>query len=264
MRFWGVRGSLPIARADVLQYGGNTSCVSVDCGETLAVFDAGSGIAELGRHLAGRGVRRIDLFFSHVHWDHVLGLPMFQPLHDPGVEIHIYGETRGGADFRTQLDTVVGPPYWPLGLRDFHAALTVHDLSPGETVTLPGAVTVRTLSGNHPNQTLVYRLEGGGKSLVYALDCEAEPQVFRALTEFARGAGLLVWDASYLPQDLPAKRGWGHSCWEEGAALREMAGIGQAVMSHYAPEYTDDILRKAESLVPSGVFFAWEGMEVQL
>lgn len=255
---------MPVARADHLEYGGNTSCVSVDCGKTLVVFDAGSGITELGRLLSGVSGRRIDLFFSHVHLDHILGLPGFQPLHDPAMEIHIYGERRGNVSFRTQLDTILGPPYWPLGLNDFRAGLTVEEIAPGQTVPLPGGLTMRTLRGNHPNLSMFYRLEGSGKSAVYALDCEIEPGIFRALTDFAQGAGLLVWDASFLPEDLPARRGWGHSTWEEGAALREAAGIGQAFMAHYAPEYTDDLLREAERLAGASVRFAREGMEVIL
>lgn len=262
--FWGVRGSLPVARAEFLEYGGNTSCVSADCGETLVVFDAGSGLPELGRRLAGGPGRRLDLLIGHVHLDHILGLPCFQPLHDPAMEVHLYGEARDGLRFRERLEAVLGPPYWPLGLDDFRAKITVHELTPGQTFELPGGITVRTLRANHPNGCLLYRLDGGGKSLVYALDCETEPETFRELAEFARGAGLLVWDAAFTPEDLPARRGWGHSSWKDGAALREAAGIGAAYMAHYAPEYTDAFLRELEEKAGPAVRFAREGMEVLL
>lgn len=93
---WGVRGSMPAASEEFLQYGGNTSCVSVDCGGFLAVFDAGTGLVQLGRRLKNSSIKRIDLFFSHLHMDHVIGLYGFHPLHDPEMEIRLYGEAREG------------------------------------------------------------------------------------------------------------------------------------------------------------------------
>lgn len=261
---WGVRGSMPMAGAGYVEYGGNTSCVSVDYGEGIAVFDAGSGLVRLGNSLKGRQKKRIDLFVSHVHLDHIIGLCSFQALHDPEMEIHLYGEARCGVGFREQLDAVLSPPYWPLSLADFRARIEVHELKPGDQAALgaSGEVTVSALRGNHPNLCLLYRMESAERSIVYGLDCEMEENIFRELVQFSRGADLLIWDACYTEDDLARRRGWGHSCWEEGAALAREAGVKLALMAHYASEYTDEFLREQERLAGSAVRFAREGMEI--
>lgn len=261
---WGARGSVPMACAGYLEYGGNTSCVSVDYGNGIVVFDAGTGLVQLGNSLKGGEKRRIDLFFSHVHLDHVIGLCGFQALHNPEMDIRLYGEARDGVSFRKQLETVIGPPYWPLSLADFRAHIEVHELKPGERVDLSGDVTVSTLRGNHPNLSLLYRLESARRSVVYALDCEMDEVIFPRLVQFACGADLLIWDAAYTREDLAPRQGWGHSSWEQGAALAREAGVKLALMAHYAGEYTDEFLREQERLAAGAVRFAREGMEIRL
>lgn len=263
---WGVRGSVPMARSGYLEYGGNTSCFSVDYGGGTVVFDGGTGLIQLGKQLKDGGHKRADLFFSHVHLDHILGLAGFSALHDPEMDIHLYGEARDGVSFRKQLETVIGPPYWPLGLADFRASITVHELEPDACVHLgaDGGVAVSAMRGNHPNQGLLYRMASPERSVVYALDCEMDEAVSRRLARFAKGADVLVWDASYTREDLARRPGWGHSSWEQGAALARDAGVKLALMAHYANEYTDDFLRGLERQAGSAVRFAREGMEIVL
>lgn len=263
---WGVRGSMPAPSRDFLEYGGHTSCISVDCGETLVVFDAGSGLLELGRRLPP-GAKRIDLFFSHLHIDHMLGLFAFAPLHDPAVELHIYGEPRRGAAFARHLSTLVGPPYWPLGLSDFRANIILHEIGPGCQALLPGGTLVRMMRGSHPDLALYFRLESAGRCAVYALDCELDAALRPGLVEFARNADVLVWDANFTAEDLARCPGWGHSTWEQGAALRRDAGAKLALMTHYASDYPDEKLREMErlaALADPAVRFARENMEVCL
>ena len=257
---WGVRGSVPVASADVMEYGGNTSCVSVDTGDELVVFDAGSGLIQLGRQL--ERPRRIHILFSHLHMDHLIGLFGFQPLHDPSMEIHLYGET----GIKAQLERLMGPPYWPLGLKDFPAHITVHETAAGARFPLTGdsGLTVDTLRGDHPNGSLLYRLERREKRVVYALDCELRDGMSVALTEFARDCGVLVWDAAFTAEDL--RSGWGHSTWEQGAALGQAAGAKIVLMTHYNWQYSDSFLREQERLAAahSAVRFAKERMRIQL
>lgn len=119
---WGVRGSLPVASADFLEFGGNTSCVSVDCGGELVIFDAGSGIVGLGSVLARRGgEKKLHLFVSHLHLDHIIGLAGFQTLYDPTAEVHLCGERRDGESVLDRLGQVLNPPYWPMGPGAFKA-----------------------------------------------------------------------------------------------------------------------------------------------
>lgn len=265
LSIWGVRGSLPAAEREFMEYGGNTSCFSVACGDDLVVFDAGSGIQQLAAHLGGH--TRIHIFLSHVHIDHLLGLFAFAPLHSAAAELHLYGEPRGDVSLRRQLETLIGPPYWPLGLDDFKARLVLHEIAPGQQISLPGGETVRTLRGCHPNESILFRLEDSRHSVVYALDCELTGAVRPALLDFCRDAQLLIWDASFTRDDLARCRGWGHSSWEQGLEMRREAHAGQVLMTHYSQHYTDKFLQEQETLArQSGepVCFAKERMVIAL
>lgn len=260
---WGVRGSMPAPSPGFLKYGGNTSCFSVDCGEELVVFDAGSGLVNLGRRLTGQ--RPVHLFIGHVHMDHLMGLFLFPLFYCPGARIRLYGEARGGVPFRQQLEALIGPPYWPVGFADFPADVTFHEIGPDQSIPLPGDRTVRTMRGNHPNQGLLFRLDGAGRSVAYTLDCELTEELRPRLTEFCRDAGILIWDANFTTQDLSSHLGWGHSSLEQGIALARDAGAGLLLLTHYNFTYTDDFLWERERAIRSpAVRFAREGMEVSL
>lgn len=257
----GVRGSFPATGRDYLEYGGNTSCFLADfCGETV-ILDAGSGLSLLGTAVPLPGGRkRVHVLLSHPHMDHIMGLFSFSLLHDRSAEIVLYG----GMGLRSWLDTILGPPYWPVGLDDFQARVQVRELTPGTQLSLGDSAAVSTLRGNHPGDSLLYRLEAGGKTLVYALDCEMDGDMRVALSDFAKNADLLIWDASFTAGDLI--KGWGHSTWQEGLALGREAGVKQVLMTHYLQTYTDSFLSEQERLAGAGggCLFAREGMVIQL
>lgn len=263
---WGVRGAVPMASAEFLEYGGNTSCISVDCGGELVIFDAGSGIVGLGSRLARRsGPKKLHLLISHLHLDHIIGLTGFPVLYDPSAEIHLYGESREGSNVLERIGRILNPPYWPVGPEDFRARLIVHEVGPGQRIPLAEGLSVDTLRANHPNLSLLYRLEGGGKRLVYSLDCEMGGGMESRLLDFAGDSNLLIWDANFIPGEL--KPGWGHSTWEEGAALGARAGAGTVLMTHYSNWYNDSVLRQQERRAQAAgpaVRFAREGMELKL
>ena len=273
VKVWGVRGSFPTPSAEFLQYGGNTSCISVQRGKHLVVLDAGSGFIGLGDHLPPENPKRMDLLFSHLHMDHCLGLFGCRLMHDPEMEIHLYGAAQEGRSFEQNLNDLIRPPYWPMGLRDFPASIRIHEISPGECFVLKGEagdsgdIKVYTLRGNHPNQSLLYRLEAGGESIVYGLDCELTEEIRPSLRDFSRNCGLLIWDACFTEEDLAKHRGWGHSSWEQGISLGREAGAGTVLMTHYSSKYTDTLLQTQEELAAradSLCRFAREGMEIRL
>ena len=146
---------------------------------------------------------------------------------------------RNSKSLESRLETLVGRPYWPLSIKEFAAKVFFHEIGPDACFSLPGnpEVTVRTLRGNHPGGSLLYRLDGSGKSVIYALDCEMEEAIQASLTDFAKGGSLLIWDASFAPADL--KEGWGHATWEQGIALRKAARVEKVLMTHYYWDYTD-------------------------
>lgn len=281
----GVRGSYPVPEQGFLRYGGNTSCMLVDCAGTQVLLDAGSGLARWSRRQLRTEKKRADLLLSHLHLDHLSGLPAFPLLLDPQGEVHLYGMSVREGELRKALETLVGPPYWPLGLRDFPAGVEIHEVSPGESFQLgeQGAegMTVRTCPGNHPGGSLWYRLETSGHSLVYALDCERSPETDERLKAFCAGCDLLIWDACFTSEDLKKHRGWGHSSWEEGIDLGRSARVKRVLMTHYASGYTDDVLRAEEEAArvkeeavrveeevtrteEPAIIFAKEGMVIEL
>lgn len=270
---WGVRGSFPVPDRKYMGYGGNTSCISVDCGGRFLILDAGSGLIELGNRLSARGQKRADILLSHLHLDHCLGLFGFRLFHDPEAEVHLYGRSHDGRSLEENLKRLIGPPCWPLGLKDFPARIRIHEIRPGESFrpagdeNLPGGLSIGTMAGNHPNQSIYYRLEQGDKCVVYALDCELTEEFRKSLTEFARDAALLIWDASFTEEDLTRYRGWGHSSWKPGACLGRDAHVKRVLMTHYASGYTDAFLEEQEKLAAESeplCLFAREGMELVL
>lgn len=277
---WGTRGSTPMTGKDFLEYGGNTSCISVDCKHRLVVFDAGSGLASLGKVLEKRDwknrKKRVDILISHLHLDHVQGLFAFDLMHDKKAEIHLYGARE--AEFEKSLRTLVGRPYWPLGLADFAADIRIHEIHAGESFCLADEETsqeremsgmprlrIHTILGSHPGGSLLYRLESGDKSIVYLLDCEQDEHMLRKLPEFGREGNLVIWDAGFSPEDLAKHAGWGHSSWRQGVELQRRARADRILMTHYFQNYTDSFLREQERLArlsAPACLFAREGMEL--
>lgn len=258
---WGVRGSLPATDRKCMDYGGNTSCISLEYGDSLVCFDAGSGLSALIARMTE--ARRLDILITHFHIDHILGL--FNLSAFRGEEIHLYGEGYGGAGFKERIETVAGRPYWPLGIDDLPAKVYLHELNPGDTASLPCGIEVSTLKGNHPGGSILYRADFCNKSVTYALDCEMGGDMFDRLTEFSKDTGMLIWDASFTEDDK--QPGWGHSTWSEGIELAEAANAHRVMMTHYTRGYTDEFLREQERLAArknNRCVFAREGMVITL
>jgi len=174
IRFWGVRGSIAAAGGTTAGVGGNTSCVEVrgPCGE-LVILDAGTGLRALGAALlATKAPVRAHLFVSHLHWDHIQGFPFFGPAFVPTTELSIYGPERcAGADLRQAFATQMRAPHFPVGLDAMRARMTFRSIPAGLEMNV-GSLHVRAGAASHPNGCLAYRVEHGGKAVVYATDTE--------------------------------------------------------------------------------------------
>lgn len=239
IEIYGSRGSVPSPGKDTCLYGGNTSCYSVrlKSGRQI-IFDAGNGISALGNDLLGSGINEADLFLSHMHLDHVLGLPFFGPVFRPGFTLNLYSQDRNGLNPLEQLSGLFRAPYWPVGPKDFSAAIFCHTLAPGDTVRKEDYILTARQS-SHPDQCLCFRLEAEGKAVVYALDFEHDSEGIAGLTSFAQDADILIYDAQYLESEYSGKVGWGHSTWEQGVALAGNAGVKFIIFSHHLPGRTD-------------------------
>jgi phosphoribosyl 1,2-cyclic phosphodiesterase len=250
--FYGVRGSIATAGEPTRRYGGNTSCVAVEVAGQHLIFDAGTGIRTLGLDLArasGRARVHANLFFSHLHWDHIQGFPFFGPAYVPGNRVdvwHVRG-SEGEPTAHAVLSEQMQPPTFPVGLEMMRAELCFHELRPDEIVRI-GEAKLRSASVDHPNGCVAWRVEHDGAAIVYATDLEHEADSLPAeLVELARGADLLIYDAMYTPEEYaglagPSRRGWGHSTFEAGAAVAEAAGVRHLCLFHHDPAHDDGFM----------------------
>ncbi|GAB5550108.1 MAG: MBL fold metallo-hydrolase [Sandaracinaceae bacterium] len=238
---WGVRGSLPTPGPETVRYGGHTTCVSVDVpGGPVVIFDAGTGIRPLGKALRGDG-RDVLLFVTHVHWDHVIGYPFFEPLYEKGRTIHLFPIVLG--DHPRPLDDLFEPRHFPV-TRD-RLSSPCDYVTEGASDVLAGyGLSVSAVCVAHPGLTAGYRLEVGGRSVVFIPDNElgADPAMREAVAAFASGADVLIHDAQYLDDEIEARRGWGHSSVGEACSLAAEAAVGELVLFHHDPDRTDDTL----------------------
>lgn len=258
VRFWGVRGSIPTPSREMVGYGGNTPCVEVRVSgiEDIFIWDGGTGLRELGRSLrTAGGPARGFLCFSHFHWDHIQGLPFFEPAYLAGNAFTIVGPAQPTADLPQILSGQMASVYFPVSLEQFGARLVFREISEG-SVTL-GGVRFDALSSLHPGHTLMYRLSHGDKRVVYATDNElpsgwkaagglAPYQVDRFL-RFFEGADLLIHDAQFTPDELERRRGWGHSAWPDVLDIAIEAGVKRLRLFHHDPDHSDGFLDGIES-----------------
>jgi phosphoribosyl 1,2-cyclic phosphodiesterase len=271
IRFWGVRGSLATPGPETVAVGGNTSQVEVRCGDERLLLDAGTGLRAVGDSLLRQGITRAHILLSHLHWDHIQGLPFFAPAYVPGAEISIWGPAGDGLPLRDALAAQMRSPMFPVRFDELGARIDVHHIKPGVSFRV-GDALVRAARLNHPGGSLGYRIEHAGKVLVYATDVEHFACPDPALLRLARGADVLVYDAQYTPEEYrgdagPSKVGWGHSTFEAGAELAKEAGVGQLVLFHHDPRHDDgDVARieaRARALFPATIA-AREGLELTL
>jgi phosphoribosyl 1,2-cyclic phosphodiesterase len=276
IRFWGVRGSIAAAGGATAGVGGNTSCVEVrgPHGE-LVILDAGTGLRALGAALLARQEPvRAHLFVSHLHWDHIQGFPFFGPAFVPTTELSVYGPERcAGSDLRQAFSTQMKPPHFPVGLDAMRAKMTFRSIPAGLEMNV-GALQIRAGAAIHPNGCLAYRVEHGGRAVVYATDTEHDRsgRVDPSLLELCRGADVLIYDAQYTTEEYdgvggPCRHGWGHSTPDEGMRLADAAGVGQLVLFHHDPSHDDREVARIEQVAAHrrpGTLAAREGLTLVL
>jgi phosphoribosyl 1,2-cyclic phosphodiesterase len=274
VEFWGVRGSIASPGAETAGVGGNTSCVEVVCGKTRIILDAGTGIRRLGDSLlksamAGEAGVEAALLLSHFHWDHIQGLPFFVPAYMPSTKLTIVGGLNGVRSLPEVLAHQMQAPVFPVRLDELRGELSFREVRPGDSFAI-GEAVVRAAKLNHPGGVHAYRIEHGGKSVVYATDTEHYACVDPALVALAEGADALIYDAQYTPEEYdgkkgPSKVGWGHSTFAAAAAVAEASRVGKLVLFHHDPRRTDaevvGIEERARALFPDTVA-AREGMRL--
>lgn len=294
VKFWGVRGSIPVPGKSTAGIGGNTSCVEVRTDDDiLIIFDAGTGIRNLGLSLLeesfSEGGKVGHLFFSHTHWDHIQGFPFFAPafvgakdaLKRP-VEartniFHLYGAKKVFERLENTLKGQMEYQYFPIELDNMGAVIHFHEIQ--ETPLRLGKNIITPKHLNHPNGVLSFRVENEtrDKIVVYATDTEhyQDGELDINVLKIADHADIFIYDAMYTPEEYEgdpdlvqeAKIGWGHSTWLEGTRLAKAAQVEQLVLFHHDPNHSDAFLRKIEQQAQAHfphTILAVEGLELTL
>jgi len=264
--FWGTRGSTPRPGKETLKYGGNTSCVSLEMTrDRLFIFDAGTGIIDLGLSLAAAKKRRkVNLFISHPHWDHIQGLPYFQPLYQQGYEVVVHGTRQGKLSLREVVSGQMETVYFPIAVKEFASHVYYRELTEGDFEIED--VQVRTISLHHPGMTLGYLVKGpGGKTVAYITDNElalsGDEHGRRRLVAFVADADILIHDSHYLDDEYPQYVGWGHSALSTVLKLAADAKVKRLYLYHHDPYHNDETVAAKEAF--GRKFFADRGLKIE-
>jgi phosphoribosyl 1,2-cyclic phosphodiesterase len=262
LTIYGCRGSIPVNGREFDKYGGSTSCVLVtaDDAVNIGIIDAGTGIRHLGRHIMQDAVLRhkpIVIAFTHFHWDHIQGLPFFEPAYVKGRKISLLalGRDRPIDDLERVFSVPMQREYFPVQLSDMGASFEF--IMPGEDVRFfPHAIVVAR-KHRHPGSAYSYRLSRGGKSIVFCTDIEHGMELDPDIIDFCRGADLLLHDAQYTPEELANRRGWGHSSYLQAIECARLAEVKKLVLTHHDPDhddrFLDEIERHSQQLFPNSV-----------
>jgi len=278
--FWGTRGSISTPGRTTEKYGGNTPCVELRWGDAHIILDAGTGIRNLGLELTEQttpeNLLPLHLFLSHTHWDHIQGLPFFQPAYTKDTNLTIYGSPRKEHFLASILKGLMDLEYFPVGMSSFSAAISIREIPP-EPIELGGITVDWQEQVYHPGGSVRYRLCAEGKTIIYATDVELNAifhpasgtREHQSLAEdylsFISGADLLIADGQYTDQEYRGKVGWGHSSIDLLLHVAAQAQVRQLAIFHHDPQHSDKFLdelwMRYHSAYPEmDIFWAREGL----
>jgi phosphoribosyl 1,2-cyclic phosphodiesterase len=271
--FYGVRGSCPCPSDANRRYGGNTACVALEVAdEAPIVLDLGTGLRAFGETQPLDGSFRGSALITHIHWDHVQGLPFFPPADREGAVFDIYGPAQAEGSLSEVFGDFMRPPYFPVHFSELRGAIRFHDV--GEDDFSIGNAKVRVRSVPHTGPTVGYRVEWDGASVAYVSDHQAPltlDRVSESVVELCDGVDLLIHDAQYRPDEFAVKAHWGHCTVDYALLVAREAGVRRLAMFHHDPAHDDqemDRLHKEAALcgAQSGleVLCAYEGLSLTL
>ncbi|MCX6993082.1 MAG: MBL fold metallo-hydrolase [Kiritimatiellaeota bacterium] len=263
----GARGTMAVSGRAFSRYGGETTCFSLATRQGILIVDAGTGIIALGDQLMRQSdLPPITIMFTHLHLDHVIGLPLFKPLYRKGASITLMADPHRKENWPGCLRTLVAPPFWPLDLWHFGAAIRFQPLPRQNRRMRTYGVEIAWHPLRHPQQCLAYRLGIQKHSVVIATDNELDADTANGgFTDFCRGASVLIADAQYTTAEYFTKHGWGHGTWAACARLAATAGVGRLILTHHdrrrQDAQIDRLVRQAQRIFPA-THAARSGMRV--
>ncbi len=277
VQFHGTRGSTPCEGNRFERYGGRTSCVELETpGEQPLLLDLGTGLKSFGEELPCAGYHA-DVLLTHLHWDHVQGLPFFRPLHLGAIGLDVHGPRQPDGALSDVFARFMGPPFFPVTAGELEALVAFYDI--GDDDFALGGAKVRSRFVRHNGPTLGFRVEQAGRSVVYIPDhgpgCvpdDPDEYVPDAVLELCDGADLLIHDAQYFPEEFASYRLWGHSTVDYAVRVAAEGGAKRLVLFHHDPFHGDGdvdlVLRRAYDLAGrhniDDVIAARDGLELRL
>ena len=228
----GSRGSIPVAGADFVVYGGGTTSFALVVADRVVGFvDAGTGLVPW-REFGLSAAPSIDVFLTHYHWDHIQGLSMLDLVWSGDHEITIHGPE----DPQATLTSVITPPWFPVSLAD---APSVRFEPIGGPVELP-ELAITPFEVEHPQGAVGYRIDGPSSSVAIVTDHEAGSMLDGTIVDAIRGVEVLIHDGQYQPEESETHRGWGHSTWEDAVAAARSSGASRLILTSLDPHRTDE------------------------
>lgn len=314
IKFWGVRGSVPspLTPAQVTAkvkeaielykrglsipfeiestYGGNTTCVEVNCGNELFILDMGTGVRELGKVQLQEAFKtkrlRGTILQSHVHWDHIQGFPFWGPLYLPRSDFSCHFDFYGGKQWDSQLDLVyraqMDAPNFPVNLLELEQTSmqmifqTIYDGWNPKFGPSVNEVKVLAKKLNHPQETFGYRIECGGKSIAFTTDHEpyGERMIPKGLAALVKDVDVWITDCQYTIHQYAGtngniqRGGWGHSYPQYIALVAKECGVKKVITTHHDPDANDYAIKNISIIVQDDsdieTIAAWEGLEISI
>lgn len=258
IKCWGSRGSIPVSGKDYIKYGGDSTCVEIRGNDGhIIIIDAGTGIRSLGNVLHRENCRKVDLFFTHVHWDHIFGFPFFRPIYTADFELRIH------CPYSINIEAVLAhqmvAPFFPVTYDQIRAKLIY--LQDGQKRIELGKICVEPIPLSHPNSGAGFKFTEGGKSFVFMTDNElgyvhANGLSSEAYRDFCTGADLLFHDAEYTEREYKKYRAWGHSSYVSALELAFSAKVKRFGLIHFNQERTDrqidEIIAECQKKIAQG------------
>jgi phosphoribosyl 1,2-cyclic phosphodiesterase len=274
IKFWGVRGSIPTPGPSTMRYGGNTPCVELKYGkEKMFILDAGSGIRELGESIIKQKKQiKANILISHLHWDHIQGIPFFVPAYIPGNEFTIHGAEEADMTLADIFHQQMNKVNFPIQFNELLAKFKFHPIYEG-SYKIDG-VNVDTLYLNHPGYALGYKFQINNKIVVYISDNEPFPTYPSApqdlddlststyiednnqrLINFALKADFFIHDAQYTPEEYKSKYQWGHSPYDYTVKIALQSKAKTLILFHHDPAHDDNFI---DSILEAARKISWQ------
>jgi ribonuclease BN (tRNA processing enzyme) len=242
-------------------------------GDDPLILDLGTGLRLLGEHQPSDGSFRGNALITHLHWDHVQGLPFFAPVDRPGAQLDVYGPDQVEGPLSEVFGGFMRPPYFPVHFSELRGEIRFHDVS--DDMLSLGSAKVRVLPVPHCGPTVGYRVEVGGQRLAYVSDHQAPAtldRVDQSVLELCDGVDLLIHDAQFTTEEFREKSHWGHSTIEYAVLVAREAGAKRLALFHHDPAHGDEVMdRLADEASCLGaaagiqeVLAATEGLSLEL